>query len=72
MFQLLGGDMKKYAGIWLDHKKAIVVSLTTSQHPIQEALESVDKLESAVDRKVRDTFPILLPAEYMNAGSPRW
>jgi trimethylamine--corrinoid protein Co-methyltransferase len=29
-------------------------------------------IDPAVDRKVRDTFPILLPAEYMNARSPRW
>jgi trimethylamine--corrinoid protein Co-methyltransferase len=29
-------------------------------------------IEPAVDRKIRDTFPILLPAEYMNASSPRW
>jgi len=29
-------------------------------------------IDPAVDRKIRDTFPILLPTEYMNASSPRW
>jgi trimethylamine--corrinoid protein Co-methyltransferase len=29
-------------------------------------------IDPAIDRKIRDTFPILLPAEYMNASSPRW
>jgi trimethylamine--corrinoid protein Co-methyltransferase len=29
-------------------------------------------IDPAVDRRVRETFPILLPAEYMNAASPRW
>jgi len=29
-------------------------------------------IDPAVDRKIRDTFPILLPAEHMNAKSPRW
>jgi len=29
-------------------------------------------IDPAIDRRVRDTFPILLPTEYMNAGSPRW
>jgi trimethylamine--corrinoid protein Co-methyltransferase len=26
----------------------------------------------AVDRKIRETFPILLPEAYMQAGNPRW
>jgi len=29
-------------------------------------------IDPAIDRKVRETFPILLPAEYMQATSPRW
>ena len=29
-------------------------------------------IDPAVDRRIRDAFPILLPAEHMKAGSPRW
>jgi len=29
-------------------------------------------IEPAIDRKVRETFPILLPEEFMQAGNPRW
>jgi trimethylamine--corrinoid protein Co-methyltransferase len=29
-------------------------------------------IDPAVDRRVRDAFPILLPAEFMKATSPRW
>jgi len=29
-------------------------------------------IDPAVDRRIRETFPILLPEEYMNAASPRW
>ena len=29
-------------------------------------------IDPAIDRRIRDTFPILLPEEYMNASSPRW
>jgi len=29
-------------------------------------------IDPAVDRRIRDTFPILLPSEYMNPASPRW
>ena len=29
-------------------------------------------IDPAVDRKVRDTFPILLPREHMRPGNTRW
>jgi trimethylamine--corrinoid protein Co-methyltransferase len=29
-------------------------------------------IDPAVDRRIRDAFPILLPAEFMNASSSRW
>jgi len=29
-------------------------------------------IDPAVDRRIREAFPILLPAEYMNPASPRW
>jgi len=45
--------MKKYAGIWLDHRKAVVVSLFIDRQSSETAQESVETLESDVERKVR-------------------
>ena len=45
--------MKKFAGIWLDHRKALVVSLITGRHSFDEEPESIERLESDVERKVK-------------------
>ena len=45
--------MKKFAGIWLDHRQAIVVCLKSDPDPFDEAQESVEIIESDVERKVR-------------------
>lgn len=45
--------MKKFAGIWLDHRQAIVVSLMTDQDLFYEEQESVERIESDIERKVR-------------------
>jgi len=40
---------------------------------LKDTLNSYPRyIEPAIDRKVRETFPILLPEEYMQAGNPRW
>ena len=45
--------MNKYAGIWLDHRKACLVYLITGRHTFDEEPESVERIESGVERKVR-------------------
>ena len=45
--------MKKYAGIWLDHRKAFLVYLITGRNTFDEEPESVERIESDVERKVR-------------------
>jgi len=45
--------MKKYAGIWLDHRKALLVYLISGRPTFDEEPESVERLESNVERKVR-------------------
>jgi hypothetical protein len=45
--------MKKYAGIWLDHRKAILVYLITGRNTFDQEPESVERLESNLERKVR-------------------
>jgi hypothetical protein len=39
-------DQKNYAGLWIDHRKAIVV-------PITDEGETIEKIESDIERKVR-------------------
>jgi hypothetical protein len=45
--------MNKYAGIWLDHRKAFLVYLITGRDTFDEEPESVERIESDVERKVR-------------------
>ena len=45
--------MKKYAGIWLDHRKAFLVYLISGRQTFDEEPGSVERLESNVERKVR-------------------
>ncbi|MDH3925965.1 MAG: hypothetical protein OET41_15320, partial [Xanthomonadales bacterium] len=50
-------DIRERAG-------ARVRSLLSSHYP--------EYIDPAIDRKIRDTFPILLPQEAMTAASGRW
>ena len=45
--------MKKYVGIWLDHRKAIIVYLLRNQPLSGENEEMVECLESEIERRVR-------------------
>jgi len=45
--------MKKYAGIWLDRRKAIVVSLISDPHSADRVQQLVESVESDIERKVR-------------------
>jgi len=45
--------MKKYVGIWLDHREAFVVSLTKGQMPFAENSQMIEHVESGIERRVR-------------------
>jgi len=45
--------MKKYAGIWLDHREAFVVSLTTGNISGLGNQEMIERIESDIERRVR-------------------
>jgi hypothetical protein len=45
--------MKKYVGIWLDHKEAFVVSLENTQHFAEGNQETIKHIESNMERRVR-------------------
>jgi len=45
--------MKKYAGIWLDRRQAIVVSLISDRHSADREQQLVENIESDIERKVR-------------------
>ena len=45
--------MKKYAGIWLDHREAFVVSFTKNQPFVNGNQEMIERIESDVERRVR-------------------
>ena len=45
--------MKKYVGIWLDHKKAFVVYLTNNQPFTAGNQEMIERIESDIERRVR-------------------
>jgi hypothetical protein len=47
--------MKKFAGIWVDHKKAYVVTLTRAEHKHekQQEAETITRIASDVERFVR-------------------
>lgn len=44
--------MKKYVGIWLDRRKAFVVSLTKNPKPLDNQ-EMIERIESDIERRVR-------------------
>ena len=45
--------MKKYAGIWLDHREAFIVSLTKDQPELNSDQEMIERIESNIERRVR-------------------
>ncbi len=45
--------MKKYVGIWLDHKEAFVVYLVNNQPFTAGNQEMVERIESDIERRVR-------------------
>ena len=45
--------MKKYAGIWLDHREAFIVSLTKDQPELNSDQEMIERIESDIERRVR-------------------
>ena len=46
--------MKKYTGIWVDHKKAVIVTKKQPERSYEEDVElSVTQISSDVERKVR-------------------
>ena len=45
--------MKKYVGIWLDHREAFVVSLTKDQPALSSNQEMIERIESDMERRVR-------------------
>jgi hypothetical protein len=48
-----GGSMKKFVGIWLDHRKAVVVSLTKNRLVFDSNQELLEYIESNIERRVR-------------------
>ena len=45
--------MKKYVGIWLDHREAFVVYLVKNQPFADENQEMIERIESDIERRVR-------------------
>jgi len=45
--------MKKYVGIWLDHREAFIVSLTKEHTALTSNPEMIERIESDVERRVR-------------------
>lgn len=45
--------MKKYVGIWLDHRQAFVVSLVKNQLFDDGSQEMIERIESDIERRVR-------------------
>lgn len=45
--------MKKYVGIWLDHREAFVVSLVKDPLFDDENTERIERIESNIERRVR-------------------
>jgi hypothetical protein len=44
--------MRKFAGIWLDHRQAYVVSLAKA-NSFAEAVETIERVQSNMERRVR-------------------
>ena len=45
--------MKTYIGVWLDHHKAVIVSIGRADSALEENPKSITKIESGVMRRVR-------------------
>ena len=45
--------MKKYVGIWLDHREAFVVYLLNNQPFTGGNQETIERIESDIERRVR-------------------
>ena len=45
--------MKKYVGLWLDHRKAILVFLLKNRNMTGENQEMIEQVESDIERRVR-------------------
>jgi len=45
--------MKKYVGIWLDHREAFVVSLTREQPGFSVDQEMIERIESNIESRTR-------------------
>ena len=45
--------MKKYIGIWLDHRKAFIASFTKNQPFVDENQEMIECIDSNIERRVR-------------------
>lgn len=45
--------MKKYVGIWLDHREAFIVSLTKDHPALHSNQEMIERIESDIERRVR-------------------
>jgi hypothetical protein len=44
--------MKKYVGLWLDHREAFVVSFTKNQPFVDGNQEMIERIESDIERRV--------------------
>jgi hypothetical protein len=45
--------MKTYIGVWLDHHKAVIVSIGRAESELEENPTSITRIESGVMRRVR-------------------
>jgi hypothetical protein len=46
-------NLKKYAGVWLDHREAFIVSFTKNQPFVYGNQEMIERIESDIERRVR-------------------
>jgi hypothetical protein len=53
MEEIAGDNMKKYVGIWLDHREAYLVYLSKDQPISSENQEMIECIESEIERRVR-------------------
>jgi hypothetical protein len=50
---ITGDNMKKYVGIWLDHREAVVVYFVKNQPLSNQNQEAIERIESDIERRVR-------------------
>ena len=54
MEKMVNEKMRKYIGIWVDHKKAVIVTKKQPERPYEDDAEiTVTQISSNVERKVR-------------------